>query len=105
MKTTKRAALTLMAILALSACSQNEKYDESAALGANAANGAIVPGSANDPASPAYFQASVGDRVLFLVDQSTLTDEARLVLNGQAQWLSTNSDYQAVIEGLSLIHI
>ena len=58
-----------------------------------------MPGSANDPASPAYFQASVGDRVLFLVDQSTLTDEARLVLNGQAQWLSTNSDYQAVIEG------
>ncbi len=99
MKNTKRAALTLMAILALSACSQNEAYDESAALGANTASGAIVPGSANDPASPAYFQASVGDRVLFLVDQSTLSDDARLVLNGQAQWLITNSDYQAVIEG------
>jgi len=34
-------------------------------------NGAIVPGSANDPTSPAYFQQAVGDRVLFEVDQAS----------------------------------
>ena len=101
MKHTKRAALTLMAILALSACSQKEKFDNDVALGgANGGlNGSIQPGSASDPTSPLYFQQSVGDRVLFAVDQSTLSDEARVVLAGQAQWLNTNADYTAVIEG------
>jgi peptidoglycan-associated lipoprotein len=37
--------------------------------------------------------------VLFAVDQSTLTPQAIQTLNGQAQWLLTNSDYLAVIEG------
>jgi peptidoglycan-associated lipoprotein len=59
----------------------------------------MVPGSASDPRSPAYFNQTVGDRVLFNVDQSTLTDIGRSTLDGQAQWLMTNSDYQAVIEG------
>ena len=42
---------------------------------------------------------SVGDRVLFEVDQSTLTALGRSTLDGQANWLLTNNDYQAVIEG------
>ena len=62
-------------------------------------NGGIIPGSANDPASTAYFQQAVGDRVLFLVDQSNLTPEGQATLDGQAAWLNTNTDYQAVIEG------
>jgi peptidoglycan-associated lipoprotein len=33
------------------------------------------------------------------VDQSTLTAAGRATLDGQAGWLLTNSDYQAVIEG------
>ena len=98
MKHTKRAALTLMAVLALAACDKSKRYDSDVNLGANAA-GSIVPGSASDPASPLYFQQSVGDRVLFAVDQHTLSDQARQVLNGQAQWLMTNTDYTAVIEG------
>ena len=61
--------------------------------------GGIIPGSANDPTSPAYFQQTVGDRVLFAVDQSTLSPQAQATLDGQAQWLMTNSDYTAVIEG------
>ncbi|NVK07125.1 MAG: peptidoglycan-associated lipoprotein Pal, partial [Marivivens sp.] len=56
-------------------------------------------GDVNDPTSPAYFQQNVGDRVLFAVDQSTLSAEGRAVLDGQAQWLMTNNDYLAVIEG------
>ena len=36
----------------------------------------IGPGSANDPPSPAYFQQTVGDRVLFVVDQSARSDAA-----------------------------
>ncbi|KZZ69562.1 peptidoglycan-associated lipoprotein Pal, partial [Sulfitobacter sp. HI0129] len=57
------------------------------------------PGSANDPASPAYFQQAIGDRVLFEVDQSNLTPVGRATLDGQVGWLMQNMDYQAVIEG------
>ncbi|MGR3490924.1 MAG: OmpA family protein [Shimia sp.] len=68
---------------------------------------ATVPGpalpapapAAPAPGTPAFFQSVVGDRVLFEVDQATLTPTARGVLNRQAEWLTTNSDYQAVIEG------
>ncbi|MGI3170531.1 peptidoglycan-associated lipoprotein Pal [Pseudooceanicola sp. C21-150M6] len=94
-------AILLISALALAACSQNERFDNDVALGAGAGAGAggVIPGSANDPASPLYFQSAVGDRVLFSVDQSTLTPEARQTLNGQAQWLNTNTDYIATIEG------
>lgn len=37
--------------------------------------------------------------MLFAVDQSTLSPTAQTTLDGQAQWLLTNSDYLAVIEG------
>ncbi|SFE57220.1 peptidoglycan-associated lipoprotein [Sulfitobacter brevis] len=98
----------LIAALAVSACTNPNRFgaDGSAnGLGANGANGSaginsgVIPGSANDPASSAYFQQAIGDRVLFLVDQSNLTDIGRSTLDGQARWLLTNSDYQAVIEG------
>jgi len=49
--------------------------------------------------STAYFQQTIGDRVLFLVDQSTLTPEGIATLDGQANWLASNADYVAVIEG------
>lgn len=91
----------LIAALATTACTNPDRFDNagSAGAGANGANAGIVPGSANDPKSVAYFQQSVGDRVLFAVDQSTLTDEGRAVLAGQASWLLDNRDYTAIIEG------
>lgn len=96
------AKITLLtAALALGACTNAGRFDNDA-VDLNAATGAaggIVPGSASDPSSPAYFQQTIGDRVLFAVDQSTLSPEARATLDGQTQWLLTNSDYNAVIEG------
>ena len=89
--------LTIGAVLVLAACSNAGRFGSDSAAGAG--SGAIVPGSANDPTSVAYFNQAIGDRVLFQVDQSTLSPEAQLVLDGQAQWLSTNADYVAVIEG------
>ena len=90
---------TLMAVLAMSACTNPDRFGNTdGALGAGS-TGSVVPGSASDPASPAYFQQSVGDRVLFEVDQSNLTAAGQATLDGQASWLLTNSDYQAVIEG------
>lgn len=96
-------ATLLIAALAVSACTNPDRFgadgmDNGAANGAGL-NGGIIPGSANDPASTAYFQQAVGDRVLFLVDQSNLTPEGQATLDGQAAWLNTNTDYQAVIEG------
>ena len=93
----------LMAALAVTACTNPARFGAdggaSGGIGAGGATGAIVPGSAIDPTSTAYFQQAVGDRVLFAVDQSTLTDIGRATLDGQANWLITNIDYTAVIEG------
>lgn len=93
----------LMAALAVTACTNPNRFGADGAgagsIGSTAPNTGIVPGSANDPTSTTFFQQSVGDRVLFLVDQATLTPAGRAMLDGQAGWLTSNSDYQAIIEG------
>ncbi|GGO58776.1 peptidoglycan-associated lipoprotein [Roseovarius pacificus] len=90
--------LMLCAGLALAACSSPDRFGDSNTVDLNSAGGTMA-GTAQDPASPLYFQQTVGDRVLFQVDQSTLTSTAQATLDGQAQWLLTNTDYNAVIEG------
>lgn len=89
------AALALMTI---TACTNND-IDDSNSVDLNAPIGGSTSGLLSDQASPAYFQQSVGDRVVFLVDQSSLTDEARSILAAQAGWLASNPAYSAVIEG------
>ena len=79
------------AALALAGCGGAARFGEADAVNLNTA--------ASAPASPAYFQQAVGDRVLFAVDQSTLSAQARDTLDAQAEWLMSNSDYRAVIEG------
>ena len=61
--------------------------------------GTSPAGAPSDPASPAYFQQTVGDRVLFTVNEDTLSPEARQILDGQARWLLDNPDYTVRIEG------
>jgi peptidoglycan-associated lipoprotein len=90
---TKIAALGL--ILALGACQNADRFGAGGAAGA----GAGGPGSPSDPTSPAYFQSAVGDRVLFAVDQATLSPGARTTLDKQAAWFASNPEYSAVIEG------
>ncbi|MEM9522440.1 MAG: peptidoglycan-associated lipoprotein Pal [Pseudomonadota bacterium] len=51
------------------------------------------------PESVAYFQSTIGDRVLFAVDQSTLSPEGRTLLADQADWLLQNVGYSAIVEG------
>jgi len=58
-----------------------------------------VGGNVGDPASVAYFNEAVGDRVLFVVDQSTLSPQAIEILNGQANWLLQYTDRTVTIEG------
>lgn len=92
--------ITIVALMigavALSACSR-DRYN-SANDGANGANAGMA-GSVNDPTSTAYFNQTIGDRVLFEVDQSTLNAQSQAILDQQAQWLNSNTAYSAIIEG------
>ena len=97
-------ALLLVAALGLTACNNPDRYKNGA--GSDGMNNGVGSGintdGLGDPSNPrsiAYFNQSVGDRVLFPVDQSTLTAEARGVLAGQASWLASTGDYAIIIEG------
>ncbi len=83
-----RIVLALAGALTLAACANQNN----AGAGAGGA-GAAVPGSAQD------FIVNVGDRVLFTVDSTDLTSEGRMVLDKQAQWLSSYPRYSFTIEG------
>ncbi|PUB18544.1 peptidoglycan-associated lipoprotein Pal [Yoonia sediminilitoris] len=104
MKMMTRATVLLLA-LAAAACTNPDRFGGGAgADGAGGLNGQDglnggPAGSASDPTSPLFFNQTIGDRVLFAVDTSTLTPEGQTILDGQAQWLLTNSDYRAIIEG------
>jgi len=98
--------LVLIAMLALSACNNPDRFGGGggASGGAGGAGGAGGIGTEglggpSDPRSPAYFQQTVGDRVLFPVDQSTLTAAARATLVQQGAWLNANADFAVIIEG------
>jgi peptidoglycan-associated lipoprotein len=103
--------LLIVAALGLAACKNPDRYGSGAdGYGADGAGGAGTGlngdgvatsglGDPSNPASVAYFNQTVGDRVLFVVDQSTLSDEGRAVLDGQAGWLTANPDYAIIIEG------
>ncbi len=77
-------------MLGLAACARGN-VDNTAAANAT--------GIAADPSSPAYFNQTIGDRVFFVVDQSTLTAAAQQTLIQQAEWFRTNPQYTALIEG------
>ena len=98
----KKAAVVLL-MLATTACTNPDRFGGGAG-GAGGAGGDAglnggLAGSASDPTSPLFFNQTIGDRVLFTVDTSTLTPTGQTILDGQAQWLLTNADYRAVIEG------
>ncbi|UWQ17576.1 peptidoglycan-associated lipoprotein Pal [Jannaschia sp. M317] len=101
----KTKAILLISALALAGCG-GQPFDRDDAVDLNAGAGGfgagaggVVPGSVNDPTSAAYFQQVVGDRVLFAVDQSTLSPEGRATLTAQAEWMIANPAYTALIEG------
>jgi peptidoglycan-associated lipoprotein len=97
----KTTILMICAALSIAACTNPNRFGADGGTGAGGFGGTdgAIAGSVSDPASPAYFQQAVGDRVLFFVDQSSLTPEGQATLNGQAAWLLRNADYTAVIEG------
>ncbi|PTX56915.1 peptidoglycan-associated lipoprotein [Litoreibacter ponti] len=100
MKTLTKAVL-LTATLALGACANGGFRGDEGGAGPGGVPGAGdgISTSALNPSSPAYFSQTIGDKVLFAVDQSTLSPEARATLQQQASWLQTNTTYTAIIEG------
>ncbi|OUD09238.1 peptidoglycan-associated lipoprotein [Marivivens niveibacter] len=98
---TKAAAI--IALMTTAACTNPDRFGagnaNSVDLNANGAFGADAMNNPSNPNSPAYFNQTIGDRVLFAVDQSTLSTDAMMTLDGQVGWLMANTDYTAVIEG------
>ena len=82
--------------LTLAACDNS-----GAGYGANGAGAGAGAGGSQvfDENSIGYFNQTVGDRVLFAVDQSTLSPEAISILDKQADWLLQRPQYQVLIEG------
>lgn len=97
MKTIVKFAV-IGAVLAVAACSRPAQQgamvnDPYANMGAGGVGVGTLPGTAE------HFKATAGDTVLFPVDQSTLTPEARSILANQAGWLNQNRGFSALIEG------
>lgn len=99
----KKLGLGLAMIVALAACDKDGGANGTlppvgGANGVNGTNGGISTSELN-PNSVEYFQQTVGDRVLFLVDQSTLTPAGFAVLDRQSEWLAANTSVNVLIEG------
>ncbi len=96
--------LLLTGALALSACNNPDRFGAAGAGGAGGMGGAGgisagALGDPNDPNSIAYFNQTIGDKVHFAVDQSTLSAEAQTILTQQAGWLNQHPTNTAIIEG------
>ncbi len=83
-----KVAAALAGVIVLAGCSKSDKPDLVAQSQQTA-----VPGSERD------FVVNVGDRIQFLVDQSTLTPEAQDILRRQAAWLRQYAQVTVQVEG------
>lgn len=88
----QKLGLAFVGLLVLAGCSKSEKPD---LLTQNTVNDAtrVAPGSERD------FIVNVGDRIYFLVDQTTLTPEGMETLRRQAQWLNQHPNVTIQVEG------
>ncbi len=84
-----RAAALVVLVVAVAACSRN------GAGGTGVGN--LGPGGA--PGSQQEFLVSVGDRVFFETNSSSLTPTATATLDKQAAWLNQYRNYRILIEG------
>jgi peptidoglycan-associated lipoprotein len=91
-----RIAAVIAATLAVAACSNTPKPEDTLAQGGLGANGKGAPAT---PGSQRDFSQNVGDIVYFSTDQVDLTPEAQQTLSNQARWLQQYAQYSISIEG------
>ena len=100
--TFQKFILAATLVVAVAGCTSADRFGTGSGAGAGEdpfGTGGIDGGALNDPNSPAYFNQTIGDRVFFEVDQSTLSTDAQLILDQQAVWLTQNGAYNALIQG------
>ncbi|KKC41106.1 membrane protein [Devosia epidermidihirudinis] len=83
----------LLFIVVIAACSRTPNNNVGMTGVGNTGPGGGAPGSQQE------FLVSVGDRVFFTTDSSSLTPEAMATLDKQAQWLNQYANYRILIEG------
>ena len=91
--TALRAAAMLFFVVVVAACSRSSND----AVGLTGA-GNLGPGG-GAPGSQQEFIVTVGDRVFFETDSSSLTTDAMATLDKQAAWLNQYQNYRVLIEG------
>ena len=93
--------LIVLAAWLLAACSANELGVEPLE-GAEPPAGGLADGGSEylfSEETEDYFNTQIGRLVFFDVDQSALSGEAATILDGQAEWLTNNPGYSAIIQG------
>jgi peptidoglycan-associated lipoprotein len=98
-----RFTLTVAALAALSACASRPAPPQATTppppvVAVQKPQAPVVP-RGPVPGSLEDFRVSVGERVFFDLDQSTLTSAARATLDRQAAWLRTYPSVRVLIEG------
>ncbi len=89
----KKTGLMLAALMALGACEGSNIF------GGGGSAAGQAPGGEIEQSSLEYFATEIGDRVLFAVNQSSLSDEAKQILDAQVAWLNQYADRSIMIEG------
>jgi peptidoglycan-associated lipoprotein len=84
-----RGLALVVLVISVAACSRS---------GTGTGVGNVGPGG-GAPGSQQEFLVTVGDRVFFTVDSSSLTPQAQATLDKQAAWLNRYNHYRIFIEG------
>lgn len=87
-----KAGLVAVSILSLAACENDNIFG-----GGDAAVGE-TPGVIEE-SSLEYFATEIGDRVLFAVNEATLSDQAKVILDAQVVWLNQYPERAITVEG------
>ena len=84
------ATIMLAAALVAGGCANQQAGLDGAGL---SGAGAATPGSAQE------FQVTVGDRIFFETDSTSITAQSQATLDRQAQWLQQYPQYTFMVEG------
>ncbi len=87
----------LAVFLAMAACTKKNTPDLDAGLNGGGQNGDV--GAGFGPGTKGEFETTIGNKVYFLVDQSSLTPEGRDTLTRQADWLKQYPNVTVQVEG------